>query len=837
MGDINIPGISETEWIGAGNCGEVYRGKLDDGTRVAVKKLHAMGLDRDRVDRNSRRALKAPPHPGVSSLIASGVTASPYHLVMEWHQSGKPINGLQGALPENEAWPFIISLAEGLAHLHRHGVHHGNLHPGNVIAEPGDTVRARITDYGPGLVGRVHHLDIGETAWFAHPEQLENPSEWEEGGVERWDVYRFGAVAYWLLHGDTPRGSGYRATREQEIDHSGGRPVAVDIAALAEDMRRQPEVAWTQPSPSTEIVRLRDIVDRCLSLDPARQFHDMREVCRAFEALDRQMALEDAEARVEAAKQDADHREARERACQRDRLKRAWRVAACFAGGLLLTSVLLVRYFQRSHTLDSRLTELGVVVDHQEGRIETLDREKSQVAHELRQAREAADAVFAHLGQGAATADAVPKEGTIERENLEKSKSFVVQNLKQTPKTSDDRLERARNLQHLAHLDTRLGAREDALVHLAEAVSDFEKILVERSGESEVAQDTESRLADCHEAMAGLIPRDPSREMLTALREASRHLTAIALRRPEDRQIALRQINVDSRLARQYQAHRDPARALEIYSGLAGRLGAWIEREPGSPAPLELLAEIQYQSAAILRETGRNAESADAYAAAIESLSQLTGDRPPSDDHAVRMGRIYADLGELFASSAPEAEQYQLFNEANRLLGPIHDRRPDHVEAATWLSRARFHLGRIDRNASRWTDGYRVSLSAVEVLESALTLAPNDLEARLTLVEVRAGHAEMLEYQKTTAIKCLGKGFELAETARGQLEGDADMPAGAKKSWQMRLAGLYDRYGKLSRKLGDSERANLCEDRANQTRELLVRHETNPAVAESKDPL
>jgi tetratricopeptide (TPR) repeat protein len=837
MGDLNIPGIQESEWIGTGNCGETYRGKLANGTRVAVKKLHAMGLDRDRVARNCRRALKAPAHPGVIALISSGVESTPYHLVMEWHDTGKPINGLQGALPEQEAWPFIISLAEALAHLHRHGIHHGNLHPGNVIAEPGAYVRARVTDYGPGFVGRVHHLDIGETAWFAHPDQLDSPQAWEDGAVERWDVYRFGAVAYWLLHGNTPRGLGYRTAREMEIEKSGGRPVPVDIVALAEDMRRERDLNWNQPSPSSDIVRLRDIVDRCLSLDPSRQFHDMREVCRAFEALDRQMAIADAEARVEAARQDADRREARERVFQLARLRSARRLAACLAGCLLLASALLVRYFQRSYTFEGRITELGVVVDHQEGRIESLDREKSQVAHELHQAREAADAVFAHIGQGAASAAGVPAEGTIERENLEKSKTFVVQNLRHEPKTSDEQLERSRNLQHLAHLETRLGAKEDALLHLAEAVSGFEKAHAERNSEPEITQDIESRLADCHEAMAGLIVRDPSREMLTALSEASRHLKSIATRRPDDRQVALRQIAVDSRLAHQFQAHRDPTRALEIYSGLAGRLGTWIEKEPGSRAPMELLSDIQYQSAAILREIGRPAESAEAYAAAMESLSLLTGDRPPSDDHAVRMGRIYADLGELFANSAPEAEQYQLFNEANRLLGPVHDRRPDHVEAATWLSRARFHLGRIDRNASRWSDGYRVSLSAVEVLESAIAISPNDLEARLTLVEVRAGHAEMLEYQKTTARKCLDKGFDLAEAAREQLDGDDAMPVGAKKSWQIRLAGLYERYGKLARKLGDTERATLCDDRATQTRELLVRNEAELTATDRKDQL
>ena len=822
MSEVSFPDIEKAERVGSGHAGEVFWVRRQDGTELAVKRLDAMAIDRDRLGRNCRRHLQAPPHPGVVPLVGFQVGASPYFIASEWSKEGCTLASLAGSLAEEAAWPLILEIAGALAHLHRHGVHHSNLHPGNVFVESADPLRVRVADAGPGLAGRVHHLDLGDSAWFAPPEQLEQPSAWEDGAVERWDVYRFGALAYWMINGKAPRGGVYRACLDALVAEGGGRPAPVDLALLALDMRGQEAVVWDVPAVDRETQVRREVLERCLSLDPAIRPVDLREVVEAFAEIERKLASERAEELHQAALAETEAQVKREKARHLARLQRVRLVAACLLGSLLLMSALLVRYFQRSHSFQNRVSEMGLIIGQQSSEIEALDRHRSQSAHELRTAREAADAVFSHISTTGEESDLAPAEGSVEWENLQKSRAFIVASLQVSESDPAKSLERARDLQHLAHVETRLGRGEEAGEHLRQSVALFERELAGGKMEAELRQDCESRLADGYEALAALIDQDPGEEKLAALSEASRYLRIVAERRPQDRQLAQRRMAADFRLGRQLHEHRGFDAALAAFDSVVAQLDKLKASEPESAPLLEMLAEVRYHTALSLRETGRTREAADAYALALETLAQLTGDRALTEEQSLRLGMIYTDLGELFAGKVPDEESSQLLNEAQRLLNPIHERRPQHLEAAGALSRTLSQLARIGQRQDRWKDSYRMSVAAVENLEAALAGDPASIESRLLLVELRAGHVELVRYQKTAAEKVLGKGFEMAEAVRADLEADTAMSRGIRQGWRLKLAQIYETYGKLSESFGDSDRARLCQERATQTRQLLA---------------
>lgn len=161
-------------------------------------------------------------------------------------ENGKPLYDC-GFFDEPECWELIRIMADTLGHAHKYGVKHGNLHPGNLflLEHQYGTRQLRIGDFATGMMGQVHHVDLGETAYFAAPEQLLSlGADFEGGKAERWDVYRFGAVAFWLLNRMLPRARGYRRARAQNIANSGGRPVPIDPFQLAESALDEGKLSW-----------------------------------------------------------------------------------------------------------------------------------------------------------------------------------------------------------------------------------------------------------------------------------------------------------------------------------------------------------------------------------------------------------------------------------------------------------------------------------------------------------------------------------------------------------------------------------------------------------------
>lgn len=838
--DFQLPGVVSSDFVGAGPIGEVYRVHCENGSRLSLKRLNALAIDRERLGRNCRRLLVVPPHPGLVPLIGYQIGGAPYFIAHAWVESDTTLASLAGAVREDEAWPLLLDVAGALAHLHRHGVHHSNLHPANVFVETGaGEIRGRLADVGPGLAGRIHHLEVGESAWFAPPEQLEDPAAWEDGAVERWDVYRFGALAFWLITGALPRGQAAREARDAELAQSAGRPVAVDRLALASAMRREKAVEWPFPSLDRAGELRREVVERCLALDPADRPCDFREVAEAFAAIDRQLASEAAELQWQRTLAEAAEKARQEKARHQARVIRARGLAAAFLAGLLVLSALLVRYFHRSEHYEQRASELDLVVDHQKDQIETLDRRHSQTDHELRSAREAANAVLNQIGSLANGGDDAPlAEGSIEWENLQKTRDYILASLGNAGDDPARRLDRARDLHHLAHVETRLGQSGEADEHLRQAIGLFEAVLAGEaaSPRSAVAQECESRLADCHEALIALIGQDPGDEMLHSLREASRYLALLAERRPNDDEVARRRLAIDFRLGRQWTEHRDHETALRLFTSVGSQIDGRLAAEPTATLWREMLAELQYHTALTLSRTGRQRQAAEAYAAALETIGRLTDGLAPTDGQSVRLGTIYTELGEIFAASAaPVGETMQLLNEAQRLLEPVHRRRPDHIETAMALGRAQSRLARIDDADTRWKDRYRMSVEAVEQLEKALASEPGHIEARLALVELRAHHISLLRDQPSAVQRVLEKGVEMAEAVRSDLTA-ADNGAIARierENAKERLASLFETYARLADDLGDTERARLCQERAASVRQWLL---TQGAAPDSVPP-
>jgi tetratricopeptide (TPR) repeat protein len=176
---------------------------------VALKVRTFASQDRVRLMREVR-ALRRLHHPGVARLVAHGMDGDVAWIAMEY-VDGETLRARDArgwaAVGRHPAWmPLFRRLCEALAHVHEHGIAHGDLKPENiVIAAGGQPV---LVDFGfaARLADPVGRVLLGDTAGTAGtpaymaPEQLAG----HEPDV-RTDLWSLGAILHELATGAPPR--------------------------------------------------------------------------------------------------------------------------------------------------------------------------------------------------------------------------------------------------------------------------------------------------------------------------------------------------------------------------------------------------------------------------------------------------------------------------------------------------------------------------------------------------------------------------------------------------------------------------------------------------------
>lgn len=807
---MNDESLNEMEFgnsLGSGVTGEVFEVSGRASTHV-VKRFNSLSIDREFLRRNFSRLAGMDDAHGTPRILAFRFDRPPYAVMME-RVEGRPLSRF-GGMKEAAAWKVVRQLAESLGHLHKHGVYHGHLHPGNVFltGDPADPVPV-VLDFGAGLVGDVHHLDLGETAAFRAPEQLLSAGRpWGDGRLQKWDVFSFGLIAYWLINDRLPRGLGYLKERQHQLSKSGGRPVIFDLQAFVEDLHRTPEVVWGASfSLSRENRLYREVIDRCLSLDPSERPVDLREVRNQFRALETRFALEDAEERV-----------VRERMKQKAKLFGARTVAACLGLSFLAATYYLVEYFRRTYFFQNKVSELDQVVVTQRATIHHLDERWADTVTDLKQSRAAADTFFHRMAGGESFGGG---EKSIPREELEKSRVYYEKTLADVADSPEAALERARALHSLAHIERNLGLGEKAVRHFHEAIAAFEGTLADAGAETDpdTLRDIHTRLADSGESLSSLMGNPLGPEALAVLESAVKHFESVLRLKPEDQSSVTRLAGTAFKLGSAYDAHRRHEEAIAAYAKSAELADALRERGRGTGADVahltELVGKLQFQTAKSLRLAGRPDEAIDAHVAAMETLELLRHVNGFSPVQSVQLAEGYLELGELFSGKAATPEDLdQLYNESLRLITPINTASPEDVEVAVLLCRSLVHLGELERNEAKWSSGYRMTVRGLDALGKALEVNPGHVAGHLALAEAKLEHLEFLSGDRKDSVKLALKGVDTAEKAALLLGPGSSIAEPMRTRHRERLAGIFRIYGEVCGELGETEVAERCRERS-----------------------
>jgi len=194
--------------VGRGSSGTVFKGILDDGTPVAVKRIDG-SAHVDKEFRSEVSAIGSVQHVSLVRLLGFCLVRNgPRFLVYEYMENGSldrwifPQHGAGGrCLTWVQRYQVAVDVAKALAYLHhdcRAKVVHLDVKPENILLD--DRLRGMLSDFGLStLMGKEQSRVVttvrGTTGYLA-PEWLLGA-----GVTEKSDVYSYGMVLMELLGG------------------------------------------------------------------------------------------------------------------------------------------------------------------------------------------------------------------------------------------------------------------------------------------------------------------------------------------------------------------------------------------------------------------------------------------------------------------------------------------------------------------------------------------------------------------------------------------------------------------------------------------------------------
>lgn len=209
---------------------------------------------------NEARLTASFSHPNVVSVFTTGKAFGRLYIAMEFVPGGHFEHHIRerGRIPEMEALPLAIQVAEGLKGAQVAGLIHRDVKPGNILLDAEGN--AKLVDFGLALVtqaGKAKAEEIWATPYYVPPEAI-------EGGVEdfRADIYAFGATFYHALAGKPP-------CNEESMSSD----------VLREAKRRIVPLKKAAPDLSEETCA---VIDRAMAFDPVNRFSSYDEMIGAL---------------------------------------------------------------------------------------------------------------------------------------------------------------------------------------------------------------------------------------------------------------------------------------------------------------------------------------------------------------------------------------------------------------------------------------------------------------------------------------------------------------------------------------------------------------------------
>jgi serine/threonine protein kinase len=261
---------SFNERLGRGGFGSVFKGKLGDGTQIAVKRLEKRGQGMSAFLAEAE-AIGSLHHFNLVRLIGFCAEKSSRLLVFEYLSNGSLDNwifmNVQGSfLDWQTRKKIIVDIAKGLAYLHedcRHTIIHLDVKPQNILLD--SSFHAKIADFG---LSKLINRDMSQVQISMRGTPGYLAPEWRQplGRITvKVDIYSFGIV---LLEIVCARRNADQSQPESAfhlltmLQKKGGQDRVIDIVENLDEYTR---------SDREEITRIIKVAAWCLQDEPERR--------------------------------------------------------------------------------------------------------------------------------------------------------------------------------------------------------------------------------------------------------------------------------------------------------------------------------------------------------------------------------------------------------------------------------------------------------------------------------------------------------------------------------------------------------------------------------------
>ncbi|KAF8605855.1 kinase-like protein [Ceratobasidium sp. AG-I] len=194
--------------LAGGRFGDVWRGKLTDGTHVAIKclRLHTASHGAKSIKRAARELYNwsKAKHKNVLELMGIAMFGGQLAMISLWMMNGT-LSTYVFQNPGVDRWALCVQVAEGLAYMHNINMVHGDLKAINILVS--DQGIAKLSDFGNSILTNcslgftaTSNIGGGTIRWMA-PELL------EEDAADRSlpaDIYALGMTILEVMTGRLP---------------------------------------------------------------------------------------------------------------------------------------------------------------------------------------------------------------------------------------------------------------------------------------------------------------------------------------------------------------------------------------------------------------------------------------------------------------------------------------------------------------------------------------------------------------------------------------------------------------------------------------------------------
>ncbi len=141
-------------------------------------------------------------HPNIVDIYDLGVSDDHAHIAMEYVPGGDLKQRIAGGIAEKDAVEYTRQIAGALAELHKLGILHRDLKPGNIMVRENGSLA--LIDFGLAKRMRLEQEITGNGEIFGTPYYMSPEQGHAEDVDERSDVYSLGVIFFEMLTGQKP---------------------------------------------------------------------------------------------------------------------------------------------------------------------------------------------------------------------------------------------------------------------------------------------------------------------------------------------------------------------------------------------------------------------------------------------------------------------------------------------------------------------------------------------------------------------------------------------------------------------------------------------------------